>query len=537
MPDVTVACSYNPLPAQWAFRASPAKVRGYGGAMAGGKTRALCEEAFDLALRFPGILVPVFRQKHTAIINTTRRSFFEQVLPAELRSLCYVKASQGEDFVRLWNGSEIHFVGLDDPVKWFSAEIGAVCFDEAHEISERDVVTLMTRLRQRCKPCVSGGVAECAHMPHSVLLTFNPAHPGHWLQRWFILGAARTEFGFAKDELFTDGGESSIGSCEFVVAKAQDNPFVSREYLSQTLAGMPAPMRRRYLEGLWEHVDGACFFDLEALGELESAALGVRPLLGGVTSGAASGSDKQDPVRLLRREGGPLEVFALPVRARFDDESGRDLPAHRYVVAVDVSSGASQDYSAIQVVDVDALEQVAEFQAKLDPDLVAVEAFRLAAVFNGALVVAEVTGGYGFGVQKRVQELVQGWRGTAGSRPRLWTRPVTDRLGQQFTDRLGWDTNMRTRGQILATLEQALRERSLRILGARTLAEMAAFVLRKETEKDLQNDYRPPRARAGSNDDLVMALAIGLHIAVSQPRQLRRPVRRRWKPQFAATGY
>lgn len=532
-----VLCSYVPLPAQWAFRCSLAKVRGYGGAMAGGKTRALCEEAFDLALEYPGILLPIFRQKHTAIINTTRRSFFEQVLPVEVRPHVYVKASQGEDFVRLWNGSEIHFVGLDDPVKWFSAEIGAVCFDEAHEIAERDVVTLMTRLRQRCRVCVRSVVAECSHMPHSVMITFNPAHPGHWLQRWFILGAERTEFGFRKEELFPEDAESSIGSAEFVFARAADNPYVSREYIAQTLAGMPAAMRRRYLEGRWEHIDGSCFFDSEALGEFDLLAMGSRPLLQGGTAGDLRGVDRGDVPRLVRRSGGPLQVFVGPVRGRWDEGLGRELPAHRYVVAVDVSSGAAQDFSAIQVVDVDELAQVAEWQAKLDPDLVAEEAFRLAAVYNGALIVVEITGGFGDPVSKRCQRLIGEWRGSAVSRPLVYTRPIWDRLSQKYTDRLGWDTNTRTRGLVLGTLEECVRERSVRVPGARTLAEMSAFVFHKGREDVLQKDFGAPRARSGSNDDLVMALAIGVHVAAGQPRQLRRVKQRERAPVFSSTGW
>ena len=43
--------------------------------------------------------------------------------------------SGGNDYVELkWLGSQVHFVGLDNPGRWFSTEIGAVGFDEAHEI-------------------------------------------------------------------------------------------------------------------------------------------------------------------------------------------------------------------------------------------------------------------------------------------------------------------------------------------------------------------------------------------------------------------
>ena len=74
-------------------------VRGFGGAMGGGKSRALCEEVFDMMLEYPGIVIPVFRQLHTAITNSTRRTFLEQVLPPELRGR--------KDLVRIKNSQEM----------------------------------------------------------------------------------------------------------------------------------------------------------------------------------------------------------------------------------------------------------------------------------------------------------------------------------------------------------------------------------------------------------------------------------------------
>lgn len=500
--------------------------------MAGGKTRALCEEALDLALEHPGILLPLFRQKHTAITNTTRKTFYEQVLPPELRPHVRIKNSQGEDWIRFWNKSEIHFVGLDDPGKWFSSEIGQCGFDEAHEMDEKDVILILTRLRQRCQTCILSGVVDCGHMPHGAMLTFNPANPGHWLQQWFILGAEKTERGFKRDSLYLPEATASIGSSEFVIAKPSDNPYLPPGYVDQSLAGLPPAARRRYLEGLWEYVEGACFFDLDALTWYQSEAT-LMPILQGVTAGSPTGR-KDDPVKLQRKSGGGLQVFKTPVRERWDDAGERKLPAHRYVIAVDAASGTAQDWSAIQVIDVDELEQVAELQVKLDPDQLALEAFRLAAVYNGGLIVPETTGGWGFAVVKQVQKLLPGWKGAPEFKPRIYTRPVIDRLSQKFTDKVGFDTNLRTRGMILTTLEQLIRERLIGIPGQRTLAELGAFAY---DEPNAQGEYKKPQARAGSHDDLCLALAIGAQIAVSLPRQLKRQDHQRREPAYAATGW
>jgi hypothetical protein len=527
------------IPAQGAFRRSPARVRGFGGAMGGGKSFALCQEAWDYALDYPGILLPVFRSTHVSITNTTRKTFYEQVLPAELRGrkdLIRVKQSGGEDFCELlWNGSQIHFVGLDDPGRWFSAEIGAAFFDEAHQIAEKDVLTLNSRLRQRCIPCVKAGIADCKHMPHTLALTFNPSYPGHWLQVWFVLGSERTEFGFHKKALIATDADFPIGDAEFFIARAADNPFLPPGYIDQALGGLSTMQRRRYLDGLWEHVDGSGFFDQDALAALTTAALETQPLLVGEPQGDVTGQPNKPS--LVERRTGRLECWKAPVRWHVDS-NGDEVKAHRYVVAIDASSGASADYSAIQVISVEDLEQVAEWQGKVDPDKLAEAAFLIGAVYNGALLVPEITGGFGFSVAKRLQALMGKWEGPVDSKPRIYTRPVRDRLSQRWTDLIGWDTQTKSRAEMLDSLEESIRDGSLEVHGQRTLAELAAFAFGSPSQTT--GEYRSPRARQGAHDDLVVALAIGVTVALRLPRQLRRGTytsRPQERPEFSATGF
>lgn len=513
--------------------------------MGGGKTRALCEQVFDWMLEYEGISVAVVRQKHTAIVETTRKTFLDQVLPAELRNrkdLVRIKKSQGEDVVEfLWNGSQVQFVGLDDPGKFFSAEFGAACFDEAHEIRMKDVLTVNTRLRQRCIKCQKEAASyadpadmpDCDHYPHRIILTFNPSFPGHWLQQTFILGAERTEWGWRKADLIVEGASESIGDAEFIISRATDNPYLPDRYVKQNLGGMTDMERRRYLDGLWEHVSGSGFFDQEALSALAQAAMEIQPLLVGEAVGSLLGSDDEDKPRLVEKKTGRLEVWKAPVRWHVDAQ-GDEVKPHRYVVAVDASSGASSDWSAIQVVSVEDFEQVAEWQGKVDPDKLAETAFRIACVYNGGLLAPEITGGWGFAVVKRCQAMIGAYRGAAGTKPRMYTRPVMDRLSNRFTDLVGWDTQTKSRAQMLDVLEQSLRDGSLEIHGQRSLAELAAFAF---PENLTGGDYRTPRARQGAHDDLVISLAIGATIASRLPRQLRVAPVLEYVPEFAATGF
>jgi hypothetical protein len=451
---------FRPTPPQAVFHESKAKIRAYGGAMGGGKSRAMCELIFDYALDYPGSTSLIARDKHTSIVETTRKTMLDQVIPGGKSGPVVVasKASQGEDYVELFNGSRIHFVGLDDPYRWYSSEISVFALDEAQEIGNGDsekVIRLISRLRERCKDCIVSGDADCDHMPHKAMFSFNPSSPGHWLKQWFIDGAQQTKFGYRKDELIVKDASRPLGDCEFVFALPHDNPYLSRGYL-EMLEGFPEHLRRRYLEGKWEFISGRCYFDTDALMHYEDVAHQTRAVFQGETegdveedarwrvSGKRQGS-RSKPIR-LKKSGGSLMVWRTPVGG------------HRYVVAIDVSSGGSYDYSAIQVVDVDTFEQVAEWQGKADPDLVAEEAYRLGRIYNDAFAVPELTGGWGFTIDQELKRLRY---------PKPWTRKVWDRLSRQWTDKTGWDTTQKSRFHMLDTLERVLREREFGLYSLR----------------------------------------------------------------------
>ena len=511
---------FDPLPPQRAFMLSKARIRGYGGAMGGGKSRTGCETIFDYALDNPGLVAQVCRNAHTSIVETTKKTMLSQVVPVQL--ITRQRASGGEDFIELWNGSRIHFIGLEDPVRWYSSEIGALFFDECQEIEEDTVLRLMTRLRQ-------------PGMPNNTILTFNPGNPGHWLQKWFLSTTEddktppeRTEFGTYKRELWMQGALASVGDAEFFFAKATDNPYLPQGYVEQTLSGLKEWQRRRYLEGLWEFISGKCFFDIEALREYELSSRDTPPLFSGTTLGdihqdmlfRTGRGSKPTPSSRLRvtTDGGPLMVWRKPVR-RHDDENGNMVEAHRYVLSIDASSGRGKDWSALEVIDVDTFEQVAEMQIKMETGLVAEEAYRLGRIYNDALVVTELTGGWGLAVEQVLKQLRY---------PKPYTRHTMDRLSKKWTDRTGWDTTTRTRMVILEALETALREREFGLYSQRAIQEMGTFVYSEDEKAE---------AQPGCNDDMVMSLAIGVYVTSQLPRQIRKPVEPTYTPQFAVTGY
>jgi hypothetical protein len=515
---------------QSAFMRCEARIIGYGGAMGGGKSRAICERALDYALEYPGVPIVIGRQKHTAIVETTKKTMVEQVLHPSL--IKWSKASMGEDYVELVNGSKIHFIGLDDPVRWFSAEIGVLIVDQVEECDEDTIVKLITRLRHPQSPLgVNPDIPEfgtVAGMPVAgkVILSFNPENPGHWLQKWFLMGGERTTHGFRKQTLIATGATKPLGDAEFFFASARHNPHLPPGYIEQTLDGLPEHLRRRYLDGIWEFISGTCFFDTDALGSYQQVAEETKPLMNGVTTGDVREDSRlrltferpKDPVRIVPRPG-QLTVWRKPVKEHRDDH-GQVRPAHRYIGSIDVSSGGSTDYSGIQVFDVDTFEQVAEWQGKLDPDLVAVEAYRLGRIYNNALLVPEITGGWGFSVEQELKRLRY---------PNLYTRKILDRLSKKWTDRTGWDTTVKTRAYMLDTLERVIREREVGIYSLRLISELGTFV---------RDDRGRPAAQPGCNDDLVMSFAIAVTVAAEQPRNVKRLRREEHRPRISTvTGY
>ena len=507
------------MPPQWACIHSKAKIRGYGGAMGGGKSRCGCEIIFDAALDNPGIVALIARQAHTSIVETTKKTMMNQVI-TDGRLITKSRASGGEDYIELWNGSRIHFIGLEDPLRWYSSEIGYLFFDECQEIEEDTVLRLMTRLRQT-------GEDGKTPMPNKTILTFNPGNPGHWLQRWFITGSERREYGLYKPELWLEGALKSIGDAEFFFAKAEDNPHLPFGYVEDQLGGMKEWMRRRYLEGLWEFISGKCFFDTDALREYELRARDTPVLFNGVTAGDIDADvnhrtgrgpkPESDKIRVTKGSG-PLSVWKTPIRAHTDAQD-KLQPAHRYVLSIDASSGRGSDWSAIEVIDVDSFEQVAEMHLMLETGLVAEEAYRLGRIYNDALVVPELSGGWGLAVEQVLKRMRY---------PRMYTRKTMDRLSQKYTDRTGWDTTTRTRMVVIEALETAIREREFGLYSLRAINEMGTFVYSEDEKAE---------AQPGCNDDLVMSLAIGIFVSSQLPRQLRKVIEKPHSPQFAVTGY
>jgi len=171
------------------------------------------------------------------------------------------------------------------------------------------------------------------------------------------------------------------------------------------------------------------------------------------------------------------------------------LTENEYVISADVSRGDAKDFSTFHVIDVNESEVVAEYKGKIRPDTFAELINTYGMKYNKALVCPE-NNSYGYATILKLQELKY---------PRLYYRRrkgafIGNYIPQQTPDVAGFNTNGKTRGVVLAKLEEVLRNKQLAVYSSRFYEELKVFAVGTDGRAS---------ARRGYNDDLVMSLAIG----------------------------
>ena len=79
------------------------------------------------------------------------------------------------------------------------------------------------------------------------------------------------------------------------------------------------------------------------------------------------------------------------------------VEGHRYIMAIDASTGSGEDSAVIEILDIDAIdedgvpriEQVLEYQGKVPQDVLADYANKYGRLYGDALCVVDCLGGYG----------------------------------------------------------------------------------------------------------------------------------------------
>lgn len=197
----------------------------YSGAMGAGKSRILCEKAWRIAKRYPGVTVGLFRKVAASLPATTMRTFQRDVLDPRW----IATRNKTEGWYELTNGSRIYFMGLDPdpltgvPSKVGSLDLGWAGVDEAVELTEGDWIMLLGRLRDPRIPW------------HQLAAATNPGPPNHWLKKRFGTG---------------------LPGRDYVHATAQTNRFLPEDYRA-VIADLPDnAIGRRLGRGEWVGAEG-----------------------------------------------------------------------------------------------------------------------------------------------------------------------------------------------------------------------------------------------------------------------------------------
>lgn len=168
---------------------------------------------------------------------------------------------------------------------------------------------------------------------------------------------------------------------------------------------------------------------------------------------------------------------------------------HRYLIGADIARGDGDDFSTFHVIDTDDDEVVAEFKGKVAPDKLAEILVTVARRYNMAMICPEKNS-VGVGCCLKLKEL---------NYQNLYYDKLHKNLYMVYStmdtanELPGFETGQKNRVEILARLEDVLRNKRLKTYSKRLYEELQTFVWKGNK----------PMAQKGYHDDLVMALAIG----------------------------
>jgi len=180
-------------------------------------------------------------------------------------------------------------------------------------------------------------------------------------------------------------------------------------------------------------------------------------------------------------------------------------PGCDYMVCADVARGDGLDYSAAHVLDVETLEQVAEFQDQIGTTEFGDAMVTLATEYNDALLVIEREN-IGWAVLQQV--INRQYKNTFYSNtndPKIADvyHHVSNRFNHDEAKLLpGFSTTIKTRPLLVSKIEEYFRERLIAVRSIRIINELKTFIW-KDGKAQAAENY---------NDDLVMALGIGLWV-------------------------
>lgn len=180
-------------------------------------------------------------------------------------------------------------------------------------------------------------------------------------------------------------------------------------------------------------------------------------------------------------ENGEVEIWKMP-------EEGK-----AYSIGADVAEGlATGDFSVAYVGD-DDFDICLKYRTHIDPDLFGREIVKIAKFYNDAYVGVE-SNNHGHSTLRAIQEL-EYWN--------IFFMKSYDKIADTVTQKIGWNTNNRTKPLMINKLAEYVRNRWIGIKDKTLIQEMFTYII---------EDNGSTNAQVGCHDDTVMACAILLQV-------------------------
>ena len=189
------------------------------------------------------------------------------------------------------------------------------------------------------------------------------------------------------------------------------------------------------------------------------------------------------------------------------------IEGHRYIVSADPSRGSSNDFTAIEIIDVDGrdengmpiIEQVAEFVGKRYGDEVGDLLFKYATLYNNAYVVIDATGGSGDACALRLISL--GYKNLYydDDVQKTYTLQNPSKTqGEPQMDKLPGFHFQGNRFPVLSNLAGMIRNNEIKIRSIRVIHELETWIFKGDTGR---MDHQ-----SSSHDDTLTSLAMALFV-------------------------
>ena len=184
---------------------------------------------------------------------------------------------------------------------------------------------------------------------------------------------------------------------------------------------------------------------------------------------------------------------------------------HQYIMGVDVSRGDGEDASTMVIIDFTTMEQVMEYQGKIQPDLLAQIVEEYGNLYK-AYTVVDVTGGMGVSTVLKLLEFEYKHLHYDDSNGKILSARQRELTSYNKQNKIPGFHATNVRLPMISNLEYKIRTNAVKIRSTRLISEMKTFIYK---------NGRPDHME-GYHDDLLMSLGMALWVMEHSFKNLER---------------